>query len=242
MAIAILIVGFIAGSMWTENKMLKEGYTKGGANAAQAAANAALQQPDQGPAPLSDDDWKTVTAGGYAGVLGNKDAKITMVEFTDYQCPFCGRYFSDAYPSIKKDYIDTGKVKVIVHDQPLTIHPNSRIGALAVRCAADQGLLGAKQKNYEYMHDALFGKQAEWVNLSNADAIAKFGSYAKDGGMNDAQLMSCVKDEKFGKAVDADIALATKVGANGTPTFFVNKQPVVGAQPYSAFKAEFDKN
>jgi protein-disulfide isomerase len=245
-ALSIFIIGFLGGSLWTENKMFKEGI-KGSAGTlaaapGTAAAPAAPAAPDAGPTALSDDDWKTVTEGG-AGVIGKKDAKLTIVEFTDYQCPFCSRHFKETYPSLKKDYVDTGKAKIVLHDQPLTFHPNSRIGALAARCAADQGgLLGtAKDKNYEYMHDALFGKQDEWVNLSKDDAIKKYGEYAKAGGMNDAQLMDCVKNEKFGKDVDTDIALANKVGANGTPTFFVEKQPVVGAQPLASFQAILDK-
>ncbi len=238
MALAIFMVGFLAGSIWTENKMLKDGFVKGGSVAAAPAA-----QPDAAPAqPLSDADWQKIQENP-SGIIGNKDAKLTMVEFTDYQCPFCGRHFTETYPQLKKQYIDTGKLKLVMQDEPLSMHPNARIGALAARCAADQGgFMGAnKDKNLEAMHDALFSHQNDWAVLSKDDAIKKYGEYAKAAGMNGDQLMDCVKTEKFGKVVDDSAALGQKVGANGTPTFFIEKQPVVGAQPLSAFQAILDK-
>lgn len=247
-ALSIFIIGFLVGSLWTENRMLKSGYAGTGSALGVATGNAGLQapsqpaqQPDAGPATLSDEDWKSVIANG-AALIGDRNAKITIVEYTDYQCPFCGQFFKTTYPDLKKNYIDTGKVKLIVHDQPLPFHANARIGALAARCAGDQGgLLGTnKNKNYEAMHDALFSKQDEWVNLGKDAAIEKFGEYAKEGGMNPDQLKDCVKTEKFGKDVDADSQLGNKIGANGTPTFFIEKQPLVGAQPYASFQAALD--
>lgn len=233
LGLSIFIVGFLFGSMWTENMMLKKGITTNTVAQNQPTASAAPQAP---VAPLTDDMWQKVQADP-AGVIGNKNAKLTIVEYTDYQCPFCSRHFQQTYPQIKKDYIDTGKAKLILQDQPLTIHPNSQIGAEAARCAGDQGFLGAKDKNFEYMHDTLFGKQAEWADLSKDEAIKKYGEYATAGGMNANQLMDCVKNEKFAKQIDASIALGNSVGANATPTFFVEKTPVVGAQDYSAFTA-----
>jgi protein-disulfide isomerase len=91
------------------------------------------------------------------------------------------------------------------------------------------------------MHDQLFGNQDAWVNLSKDDAIAKYGEYATAIGLNKDKLVDCVKTEKFGKEVDADIALAGKVGADGTPTFFIDKEMIVGAQPTTAFEAALDK-
>jgi protein-disulfide isomerase len=234
LCIAIFIVGFIAGSMWAENSLLKKGV--GTAAAGTAAAAPAAQDPTAAapaPAPVTDDVWKTMLDKP-AGKIGSDNAKVKMVEFTDYQCPFCGRYYKDSFAALKKKYVDSGKVQMILRDQPLTFHPNSRIGALAARCGGDQG-------KFLEMHDQLFGNQDAWVNLSKDDAIAKYGEYATAIGLNKDKLVDCVKTEKFGKEVDADIALAGKVGADGTPTFFIDKEMIVGAQPTTAFEAALDK-
>jgi protein-disulfide isomerase len=239
LALSIFIVGFLAGSMWTENNMLKKGVGTGTGTGTVQNQPITPTAPEAPAAPLSDENWKKVQEGA-AGVIGNRNAPLTIVEYTDYQCPFCSRHYQQTYPQIKKEYLDTGKAKLILQDQPLTIHPNARPAALAARCASDQGFLGQKDKNFEAMHDALFGKQEEWSNLSKDAAIAKFGEYAKAAGMNDAQLMECVKTEKFGKDVDASVALGNANGANATPTFFVEKTTVVGAQDFSAFQAALD--
>lgn len=239
-ALSVFLVGFLSGSMWTENNLLKKGLGTTPAAAAApttgtAAAGAGTQAgaPEPSPSPLSDADWKEVQAAP-AGVIGNQNAKVTMVEFTDYQCPFCSRHFTQTHPQLMTDYVKTGKMRIVFRDQPLPFHPNSRIGALAARCANDQG-------KFEAMHDALFSKQDEWVNLGKDAAIAKYGEYANTIGMNGNALVDCVKTEKHGKEVDADIALANKVGANGTPTFFINKEILVGAYPFDSFKTLIDK-
>jgi protein-disulfide isomerase len=234
-ALSVFIVGFLAGSLWTENTLLKKGVGAGiGATQVQAPAapGTAAAPADPTPAPLSDADWKEILAKP-AGVIGSNDAKIKMVEFTDYQCPFCSRHYTQTYPSLKKDYIDKGLVQIIYRDQPLPFHPNSRIGALAARCANDQG-------KFEAMHDELFGKQDSWVNLSKDEAIKKFGELASGIGINGNTLMDCVTTEKHGKEVDEDIALGTRVGANGTPTFFIDKGMLVGALPYASFQSALD--
>jgi protein-disulfide isomerase len=238
LGLSLLIVGFLTGAMWRENTMLKAGYVGGGTPTAQApGANApTAAAPDAAPAqPLSDETWKQVQENP-AGVIGNKNAKVTIVEFTDYQCPYCSRHFTATYPQLKKKYVDSGKVKIVLKDQPLPFHPNSKISAAAARCGGEQG-------KFEAMHDALFGKQNDWANLSNDDAIKKFGDMAKEVGLNGDKLMSCVKDGKFTKAIEADSVLGLKpeVGAGGTPTFFIQKTPVVGAQDLSVFEAEIEK-
>jgi len=92
--------------------------------------------------------------------LGSKDAKVTLVEFTDYQCPYCGKHASSTGKQIKSDYIDTGKIKFVLKDFPLTsIHPNAFKAAEAARCAGEQG-------KYWEMHDKLFESQSEWSPLT----------------------------------------------------------------------------
>jgi len=233
---SLLIVGFLTGAMWRENTMLKSGYAAGTPTAQAAAAAPGAAAPGAAaPAAvdLADADWKAIQQDP-AGVIGKNDAKVTMVEFTDYQCPFCSRFYTTAYKTIKEKYINTGKLKVILKDQPLTqLHPNAKLAANAARCGGDQG----KQ---EAMHDQLFGKQADWASLSNDDATKKFGDLAKEVGLDGNKLTDCIKSGKFNKAIEADAALGLKVGASGTPTFFVNKKTIVGAQDASAFEQIID--
>ncbi len=166
-------------------------------------------------------------------VKGNKDAKVTIVEFSDFQCPFCERFYSDAYKSIIKDYVDSGKVKVVFRDYPLSFHANAQVSAEASECAADQG------KFWE-MHDKLFETQSEWSELSNELAKGKFGEYAAQLGLNTGNFNSCLSTGKQTEEVKKDMAEGTKYGVSGTPTVFVNGIKLVGAQPYSVFKQAID--
>lgn len=235
LGMSLLIVGFLTGAMWRENTMLKTGYGVGTPTAAAAPAGAAAPAAPAAPTALSDENWKAVQENP-AGVIGNKNAKVTMVEFTDYQCPFCGRHYSDSYKKLKEKYVDTGKVKIVFKDQALPFHANAKAAAQAARCAGDQG-------KFEAMHDILFDKQTEWSNLASADAINKFGEYAGTIGANSGNLTQCINDGKHAKAVDDDSALGVKpeIGAGGTPTFFIEGQPIVGAQDLSVFEAEIEK-
>lgn len=235
MGVGILVLGFVMGSLWQENKMLKDGFAKGGAVAQVPGAPAAPGAPEAPAGPLSDDNWKKVQADP-AGIIGNKNAKVTIVEFTDYQCPFCSRHYTQTYGKLKEKYVDTGKVKIIFKDQPLPFHPNAKISANAARCGGDQG-------GFEKMHDALFANQEAWANLATDGAIAKFGELATAAGLNGSTLMDCVKAGKYNKQVEADgaLGLQAEIGASGTPTFFIEKQPVVGAQDISTFEAEIEK-
>jgi protein-disulfide isomerase len=235
LGMSIFIVGFLVGAMWRENTMLKSGV--GGSPTAQLPGTPTGAVPEAAaPAqPLSDENWKAVQENP-AGVVGNKNAKVTIVEFTDYQCPFCSRHYNNTHKALKEKYIDTGKVKIIFKDQALPFHANAKAAAQAARCAGDQG-------KFEAMHDALFEKQTEWSNLASADAVKKFGEYAQTAGMNSDALTKCINDGKYVKAVEADSALGVKpeIGAGGTPTFFIEKQPIVGAQDLSVFEAEIEK-
>lgn len=220
LGVAIFIGGVVGGSLWTQNRMLKSG----------AGTGQAAEQIEEAPAaPLSEADWARVQENA-AFVLGEDDAPVTMVEFTDYQCPFCARHFTDTHAQLVENYVNTGKLRIVYRDQALPFHANANIAAQAVRCAEENGS-GAE------MHDALFASQTEWSELATEAAIAKFGEYATAAGLNSATVVSCVESGKFKEAVDADSALGLEVGAGGTPTFFIQGKPLVGAQPFSAFEA-----
>ncbi len=166
-------------------------------------------------------------------VKGDKNAKVTLVEFSDFQCPFCERFYSEAYKSIVKDYVDTGKVKIVFRDYPLSFHPNAQISAEAAECADEQG------KFWEF-HDLLFTKQNDWANLTNDQAKGKFGEYAGTVGLNVSNFNSCVNSGKYTEEVKKDEADGNKYGVTGTPTIFINGMKLVGAQPYSEFKQVID--
>jgi protein-disulfide isomerase len=223
MGTGLFVVGFVFGSMWTENKTLKAGGL--GAGTPQAAV-----QQQAAPAeaqPLSDADWKEIQKDPVM-IIGDKNAKLTMVEFTDYQCPFCEKYYTDTHKQLVEKYVKTGKMKIVMRDQALSFHPNANSAAQLVRCSVEQG------KGVE-MHDQLFSNQAAWVQLTGDALNAKYAELAKAAGADGAKAVECVKSGKHKAKVDADGQLGTRVGAGGTPTFFFEGKPLVGAQPFTAF-------
>ncbi len=160
-------------------------------------------------------------------VLGKNNAKVTIIEFSDYQCPFCKRFRDQTFDQIKTKYIDTGKVKLIYRDFPLdSIHPQARPAAEATECADEQG------KFWQY-HDLLFQKQDEW-SITGASA---FKQYAKDLSLDGNKFNDCFDSGKYKKEVQKDLDDGVAVGVRGTPAFFINGQSLSGAQPFAAFEA-----
>jgi protein-disulfide isomerase len=177
----------------------------------------------------------TVKADGIH-VLGNSDAPLTMVEFTDYQCPFCGRFEATTLPKIKKNYIDTGKMRLIVRDLPLDgLHPYAMKAAQAAHCAGDQG-------KFWQMKDLLFKNQ----NKLDSDSLN--GYAAKDLGLTGDMFNKCMADGKHLDEIAAEARYAQSLGITGTPTFIIGKaagdsvegRVVVGAVPYENFAAVID--
>lgn len=166
--------------------------------------------------------------------IGDDKAKVTVIEFSDFQCPFCKRLYDTVYSKLKREYIDTGKVRLVFRDYPLSFHPNAEIGAEAGECAHEQG------KFWE-LHDRLFTKQDEWSSLSNDDAKAKFISYASDLGLNSQTFASCLNLSKYKDEISKDSSDGSTAGVSGTPTLFINGTKIVGAQPYDSFKVAIDK-
>lgn len=163
---------------------------------------------------------------GNGAVQGDANAPVTIIEFSDYECPFCGRAFQQTYPLIKENYIDTGKVRYVFRDFPLSFHPNAQKAAEAARCAGDQD-------KYWEMHDKLFQNQA---TLS----VDNYKKWARELGLNGATFDSCLSSNKYADEVQADLAYGSSLGVSGTPAFFINGQMVSGAQPYSVFQQTID--
>jgi protein-disulfide isomerase len=179
-------------------------------------------------APPSDKVKMSVGTGWYA--LGRDDAPVTVVEFTDYQCPFCRRFETDTFAQLKKDYIDTGKVRFVSRDLPLDFHPNAPAAAMAARCAGEQ------HKFWE-MRAAMMLDTATDLG---PDSILKYGQKTN---LDMTAFGGCLKDKKYTSAIQKDTADAGALGISGTPSFVIGKTAkdeiagirIVGAVPYAVF-------
>lgn len=189
-------------------------------------------QPAQPPARVVS---KVSLAGSPS--LGGSEAPVTMVEFSDYQCPFCRRYFDATLPAIKKEYVDTGKVRYVFRDFPLDqIHPQARKASEAARCAGDQG-------KYWEMHDLLFRNQ-------QALQVERLKAHAGGLGLDTAAFDDCLDKGKHGAVVQKSYDDGVAAGVRGTPAFFIGRTRggdtvegvlVSGAQPINAFKQEIER-
>ncbi len=211
-------------------------------NAAAPTAQVPTQQ-QAVPQPTEDTTPKQVSVDDDP-VLGDKNAPVTLVEFSDYECPFCKRHFDQTFSDLKKDYIDTGKVKLVFRDLPLPFHdPMATKEAVGANCAREQG----GDTTYFKFHDEMFKR-----TTSNGNGLSddKVKTIAVDLGLNTASFNSCYDAQKSKDEVQKDSSDANSVGATGTPTFFIGKSStsgtitgtkLVGAQPYTAFKTIIDQ-
>lgn len=162
--------------------------------------------------------------------LGRDDAPLTMVEFTDLECPFCRQFHVATFEQLKKNYIDTGKLRFVTRDFPLDFHANARPAAHAARCAGEQN------RFWEMRH----------VLTVNAAALSrdKMLTFARDLGLDMSQFEACFTAERHREAIDRDVVDAHGANVSGTPTFVLGKTMpqgfegvrIVGAQPYAVFE------
>jgi protein-disulfide isomerase len=155
---------------------------------------------------------------------GPKDAKVTMVEFVDFECPFCGRYARDTLPQLRRDYGD--RIRYVSRQVPLDIHPHAAAAARTAVCADEQG-------RYWDLHDMLFAHQEE---LTKRD----LAGYARELGLDMDGYATCLRAPATQARVERDLADGRRYGVTGTPAFFINGRLISGAQPYAAFKAQLD--
>jgi protein-disulfide isomerase len=167
-------------------------------------------------------------------VIGREDAPVTIIEFTDLQCPYCARYASQTFPRLQREYVDTGKLRYTSRDLPLPFHRFALPAAVASRCAGEQG------RFWEY-REALFDAQG----LLGTEP---YGRIAGQLGLDVAQFEECRSNGEQESGVRADLALAAQHGIGSTPTFVIGRvvdgefqgEVVSGAQPYEFFKAKLD--
>jgi len=214
LVVLIGLLGFAAG--------LGSGYWVWGREATTLKAQlAALQAEQDAPrqvtrydVPLDDDP-----------IFGPADAPITIIEFSDYQCPFCQRWHAQVWPKIKETYGD--KVRLVYRDFPLySLHPEAAPAAEAANCANEQG------KFWEY-HDLLFSGE---LPLGRETYLA----YAERLGLNQSQFTQCLDERRYRAEVEGDYTYAANLGINSTPTFFINGIALIGAQPFEIFQQVID--
>ena len=204
-----------------------------GGQAQAPVAPAPVQQPSPGFNPAT---AKVGIAG--APSLGRADAPVTIVEFSDFECPFCQRHFAQTWPEIKRNYVDTGKVRYVFLDFPLEqIHFKARKAAEAAHCAAEQG------KFWE-MHDILFAQNG------NLD-VGQYVNYAKKLGLEAFAFDLCLGSGKQSAKINRNVASGTSIGINATPSFIIARSErgdivsggniITGAQPYEQFRQAIDQ-
>ena len=167
----------------------------------------------------------------------DKNAKLILIEFADYQCPFCGRHFRETEPQIERDYVKTGKVKYVFWDFPLKSHNDAFKAAESARCARDQG-------KYWEMHDRLFANQQSL-------GLHDLSQHARALGLDLQSFQLCLDNGKHAAEIRKDMDEAIKVGVKVTPTFFLGlaepgnpkvktQKTIVGAKSYTDFKEAID--
>ncbi|MEI8249137.1 MAG: thioredoxin domain-containing protein [Candidatus Taylorbacteria bacterium] len=173
------------------------------------------------PAPISSTDH----------VRGPADAKVTLIEYSDFQCPKCGMY----YPVIEKVFAESSTtLRMVYRHFPLPQHQNARLAAAASEAASNQG-------KFWDMYSLIFANQSEWSTFSDVKARETFQGYATKIGLDIAMYTKDLDSDAVKAQIDADQADGEKIGVNSTPTFFVNGKAIVNPQGYDAFKKIIDE-
>lgn len=180
-----------------------------------------------------------VVSVGNSPYKGDANATLTLMEFSDYQCPFCARHYRDVMPTLQAEYIDTGKLKFVMRENPIpNLHRDAMNASMAALCAGDQG-------KYWEMHDMMFDNQKKL-------GVDDLKGYAGAIGLDTASFNTCLETNKFSKQINADKSSADKMGVRGTPGFVLgvtdSNDPdkammtvyIRGARPLASFKQEID--
>jgi protein-disulfide isomerase len=168
--------------------------------------------------------------------LGDPNAPITVIEYADFQCPYCAAFARQTKPRIIAEYVETGKVYFVYRDLPIAeIHPGAILASHVANCAAEQG-------GFWQMHGRLFqGFEAGEWQRGGLEGLQIFLGYARELGLDDAALRSCVESNRYASSIEADVRAAAERGIQSTPVFLINGQPLIGAQPFETFQRAFDQ-
>ncbi len=198
-----------------------------------------LESGARGDAPAEAPFKEQQVSIGLSPFKGEAKATVTLIEFSDYQCPFCSRHYRDVMPSLISEYVDTGKMKYVMRESPIaSIHPNATNASLAALCANNQG-------KYWEMHNQIFDNQADL----SVDQLKKM---AVDIGLKPSDFNECLDSKKYEPWVNADLKSSSDLGVRGTPGFVLGltdpNNPdkamvtvyIKGAQPLENFKSAID--
>ncbi|MBT8252189.1 MAG: DsbA family protein [Nitrosopumilus sp.] len=236
LVILIAIASFFAGSYVTnlDSDKLTKSYLNDAISKLELKMENNVKSPNQPntkPVKISIDDDP---------MKGNPDAKITIIEFSDYECPFCGRFYTNTLPLIEENYINTGLVNFVYRDFPIqSIHDNALPAALATECADDQG------KFWPY-HNMIFENKSTWEKLNGTNLLKEFEQYAIVLGLSTEEFNSCLESGKHLEEVKKDLQDGRDYGVTGTPGFFVGNDELgyvelKGAQPFESFQKVIDR-
>ncbi len=195
----------------------------------------ALEEGRRHPVQLEDERQPVSSDDDY--IRGRADAELTLIEFSDFQCPFCERFYRETLPLIDKDYIQTGKLRMIYRDFPLAgVHEHAQKAAEAAQCAGEQG-------KYWEMHDRIFANHT-------AMSVDDLKNHARGLGIAPDRFDTCLDSGAYAEEVKKDMADGQALGVQGTPTFFIGLTGkdntiqairIAGARPYAVFKQIFDR-
>jgi protein-disulfide isomerase len=163
---------------------------------------------------------------------GNPASKVTIIEYSDFQCPFCADFATQTYPKLYDKYIKTNLVKWVFKPILLPNHAQSPKALESAECAGDQG-------KYWEMHDMLFARQIQWAEKGGAVEI--FKGYAKTLGLDEAAFGLCLDGGKYRLVGNLNGADAQKAAISGTPTFFINSRVLGGNYPFEQFVTVIDE-
>jgi len=233
-ALTLVLGGVVAVSSWAADEPMTK--TQGDAILDELRQIKKLleRQPAAPAAAGPRADERVKVSLGSTPSIGRSDAPIVMVEFTDYQCPFCQRFHLSAFEELKKNYVDTGKIRYVSRDLPLPMHPNAMSAAIAARCAGEQN----KDKFWEMRHRLI-------VNANQLGA-EKYNALADELKLDRAEFQACLAQDKFKAQIEKDMTDAGLAGIGGTPSFVIGRivgdgvegVKVVGAQPFGVFDAK----
>lgn len=207
--------------------------------AATRAADAASLQPAAGaaatpagtPAPAPGDSVALMARADAGRIIGSPSANVWLIIISDFQCPYCKTWHDDVWEPLRKEYVETGKIRVAYVNLPLPMHANAWPAASTAMCAGVQGKFWPVQ-------DAIFRTQRAWADLP--DPTAAFEQMARDAGANIDELRACVTSGAVRPLIQADMERANNAGAQSTPTFFAGGKPLIGALPLAAFREALD--
>lgn len=209
-----MIAGAIiyAGRSGESGQASNSGQAPAGKTEQRAGSAAAADAPDRRVSASADDD----------PVLGNPNAPVTIIEFSDFRCGFCRKFFAETLPVIKEKYIDTGKARLVFRDQPV-LGQQSQWAAEAGECANEQG-------KFWQFHDYIYGRSSGSLERDNLKQIAE------ELKLNVKRFNECFDSNKFGSEVQKDLLDGKNAGVTGTPSFVINGRFVVGAKPVDFFQ------